>query len=152
EWLHQKDYMTSHGVGGGDENWPKIFLSLPVEHQPGTWFVYNTGASYVLSAIITKLTGESLLDYLRPRLFDPLGIENPVWEADPRGISLGGSGLHGTTEDIAKLGQMYLQKGIWNGKRILSSEWIAESTYPHSDNSNTQTNPDWTAGYGYQFW
>jgi CubicO group peptidase (beta-lactamase class C family) len=143
---------TSRPAGGEDDNWPRVFLSLPVEYQPGTWFVYNTAATYMLSAIITKLTGESLLDYLRTRLFDPLGIENPTWETDPRGVNLGGTGLHVKTEDIARFGQMYLQKGVWDGERILTEEWIAEATKATSDNSNTQTNPDWTAGYGYQFW
>ena len=75
----------------------------------------------MLSAIITKLTGEPLLDYLRPRLFDLLGIENPTWETDPRGVNIGGSGLHIKTEDIARFGQMYLQKGMWDGKRILTA-------------------------------
>jgi hypothetical protein len=125
---------------------------LPIEYKPGTWFVYNTAATYMLSAIITRLTGESLLDYLRPRLLDPLGIENPRWETDPRGINLGGTGLHIKTEEIARFGQMYLQKGIWQGKRIVPEEWIAEATKAISDNSNTQTNPDWMVGYGYQFW
>ena len=106
----------------------------------------------MLSAIITKLTGLSLLDYLRPRLFDPLGIENPVWGTDPRGINIGGSGLHIKTEDIARFGQLYLQQGMWQGQRLLSEAWIAEATQATSDNSNTQTNPDWTVGYGYQFW
>ena len=96
---------------GATDNWPRTFLSLPVENQPGTWFVYNTAATYMLSAIITKLTGESLLDYLRPRLFDPLGIEDATWETDPHGINLGGTGLHIKTEDIARFGQMYLQRG-----------------------------------------
>ena len=146
--------MTMHGQpnGGGDDNWPRVFLSLPVEHEPGTWFVYNTAATYMLSAIITKLTGESLLDYLRPRLFTPLGIENPNWDSDPRGINIGGSGLHITLENIAHFGQMYLQKGMWQGQRILSEAWVAEATQATSDNSNTQTNPDWVVGYGYQFW
>jgi CubicO group peptidase (beta-lactamase class C family) len=134
------------------DNWPRVFLSLPVEYQPGTWFVYNTAATYMLSAIITKVTGVPLLDYLRPRLFDPLGIENPTWETDPRGVNIGGTGLHIKTEDIARFGQMYLQKGIWAGERILSEAWVAEATSAHSDNSNTQSNPDWTVGYGYQFW
>ncbi len=138
--------------GGYDQNWPRAFLSLPVEYAPGTWFRYNTGATYMLSAIITKLTGQPLLDYLRPRLFDPLRIENPSWEIDPQGISLGGTGLHVRLEDIAHFGQMYLQQGMWNGQRILSEAWIAEATRAHSDNSNTQTNPDWIVGYGYQFW
>lgn len=134
------------------DTWPKRFLSLPVDYQPGTWFVYNTGATYKLSAIITKLTGESLVDYLRPRLFEPLGIEHPDWETDPDGITLGGTGLHLTTEDIARFGQLYLQQGMWQGKQIVPAAWIAEATRAHSDNSNTQTNPDWTVGYGYQFW
>ena len=148
---HKED-TTRHVFQSENDNWARVFLSLPVEYQPGTWFVYNTAATYMLSAIITKLTGESLLDYLRPRLFDPLGIENPAWETDPRGINIGGSGLHITTEDIACFGQMYLQKGMWQGQRIVQEQWIAEATKATSDNSNTQTNPDWTVGYGYQFW
>ncbi len=148
---HHED-TTGQVFRGGDDNWPHAFLSLPVEHQPGTWFVYNTAATYMLSAIITKLTGESLLDYLRPRLFDPLGIEDPTWETDPRGVNIGGSGLHIKTEDIARFGQMYLQKGTWQDARILPEAWVTEATSAHSDNSNTQTNPDWTVGYCYQFW
>src|SRR6202007_660934 len=79
---HKED-MTGHALRSENDNWPRAFLSLPVEYQPGTWFVYNTAATSMLSAIITKLTGEPLLDYLRPRLLDPLGIENPTWENDP---------------------------------------------------------------------
>jgi CubicO group peptidase (beta-lactamase class C family) len=135
-----------------DDNWPRSFLSLPVQYQPGTWFVYNTAATYMLSAIITRLTGQPLLEYLRPRLLDPLGIESATWETDPRGVNIGGSGLHIKTEEIARFGQMYLQKGTWDGQRIVTEQWIAEATSSHSDNSNTQTNPDWTVGYGYQFW
>jgi len=148
---HHED-TTGHVCRREIDNWPRAFLSLPVEHEPGTWFVYNTAATSMLSAIITKLTGETLLDYLRPRLFDPLGIANPRWETDPRGVSIGGSGLHLTTEDIARLGQLYLDRGMWQGQRIVPEAWIAEATSTHSDNSTTQTNPDWTVGYGYQFW
>jgi CubicO group peptidase (beta-lactamase class C family) len=148
---HHED-TTGRVFRGGGDNWPRTFLSLPVEHEPGTWFVYNTAATYMLSAIITKLTGEALVDYLRPRLFDPLGIADPAWEADPRGVSIGGSGLHLTTEDIARFGQLYLQEGRWDGRRVVPEAWVAEATRAHSDNRNTQTNPDWTVGYGYQFW
>ena len=137
---------------GEDDNWPRAFLSLPVEKEPGTWFLYNTAATYMLSAIITKLTSQTLLDYLTPRLFEPLGIENPAWDVDPQGINLGGTGLHITTEDIARFGQMYLQKGVWNGQRILPEAWIEEATQATSDNSNQPSNPDWIQGYGYQFW
>jgi CubicO group peptidase (beta-lactamase class C family) len=135
-----------------NDNWPRAFLSLPVEHEPGSWFVYNTAATYMLSAIITRLTGQPLLDYLRPRLFDPLGIENPTWDTDPKGISQGGTGLHATTEDIARFGQLYLRNGNWQGQQLVPAAWVAEATDVHSDNSNTQTNPDWIVGYGYQFW
>jgi CubicO group peptidase (beta-lactamase class C family) len=148
---HKED-TTRPVFRGEDDHWARVFLSLPVKYQPGTWFVYNTAATYMLSAIITQLTGEPLVDYLRPRLFDPLGIENPTWEADPRGVNIGGTGLHIKTEDIARFGQMYLQKGMWQGRRILTEKWIAEATRATSDNSNTQTNPDWKVGYGYQFW
>ncbi|MFN8484887.1 MAG: serine hydrolase [Anaerolineae bacterium] len=148
---HQED-TTERVFGGADKNWPRTFLSLPVEREPGTWFVYNTAATYMLSAIITRLTGMPLVDYLRPRLFEPLGIADPFWETDPRGVNIGGSGLHITTDGIARFGQMYLQKGVWHGQRILAEEWIAEATQATSDNSNTQTEPDWTVGYGYQFW
>ncbi len=148
---HKED-TSRHVLRGEGDNWARMFLSLPVEYQPGTWFVYNTAATYMLSAIITKLTNKSLLEYLRPRIFDPLGIENPFWETDPRGINVGGTGLHIKTEDIARFGQMYLQKGMWQGKQLVPEAWIAEATKVTSDNSNTQTNPDWSVGYGYQFW
>jgi len=148
---HHEDTLAAVWLGAEDD-WPRAFLALPVEHKPGSWFVYNTPATYMLSAIITQLTGESLIDYLRPRLFDPLGIEHPVWDADPHGRSLGGSGLHITTDEIARFGQMYLQQGVWNGQRILSEAWVDAASAAHSDNSNTQTNPDWIVGYGYQFW
>lgn len=96
---------------GGDENLVKRFLALPVAHKPGTFFVYNTPASYMLSAIVQKVTGQTVLDYLRPRLFDPLGIQEPAWEASKQGISMGGFGLSVRTEDIARFGQLYLQNG-----------------------------------------
>ena len=148
---HKED-TTLPVFRSGDDNLARVFLSLPIEYQPGTWFVYNTTATYMLSAIITQLTGETLLNYLRPRLLDPLGIVNPIWETDSRGINLGGTGLHIKTDEIARFGQIYLQNGVWQGKRIVPEEWIADATKAASDNSNTQTNPDWTVGYGYQFW
>lgn len=148
---HHED-TTSAVWRGDDDNWPRAFLAQPVDHEPGSWFVYNTAATYMLSAIITRLTGEPLIDYLRPRLFGPLGIENPVWDKDPQGRSLGGSGLHITTEDIARFGQMYLQEGMWEGRRIVPETWVREATSIHSDTGKTQSNSDWSVGYGYQFW
>ena len=102
-----------------DDSVVKVFLSRPVSHKPGTFFFYNTPASYMLSAIVQKVTGQPVVEYLRPRLFDPLGIENPTWDASKQGVSLGGFGLNVRTEDIARFGQLYLQKGMWQGKQLL---------------------------------
>jgi CubicO group peptidase (beta-lactamase class C family) len=133
------------------ENLVKRFLSLPVAHKPGSFFVYNTPATFMQSAIVQKLTGQTVLDYLRPRLFDPLGIENPRWETTAEGISMGGFGLNLRTEDIAKFGQLYLQKGRWNGKQLVPEAWIAEATARQMSNGSDPTS-DWDQGYGYQFW
>jgi len=132
------------------EKLTKLFLSLPVEHKPGTHFYYNTPATFMCSAIVQKVTGQTLLDYLKPRLFDPLGIENPTWESQ-QGITFGGSGLAIRTEDIAKFGQLYLQKGKWNGKQLVPAKWIEAATARQTSNGSNP-NSDWDQGYGYQFW
>jgi CubicO group peptidase (beta-lactamase class C family) len=129
----------------------KHFLALPVTHKPGTFFVYNTPATYMLSAIVQKVTGQTVLDYLRPRLFEPLGIENPTWDASKQGISLGGFGLSVRTEDIAKFGQLYLQKGQWRGKQLVPAAWVEDATSRHMSNGSSPSS-DWEQGYGYQFW
>ena len=120
-------------------------------HKPGTHFLYNTPATYMLSAIVQKVTGITVLDYLRPRLFEPLGIENPQWDTSPQGISLGGYGLSVRTEDIARFGQLYLQKGVWMGKRLVPSAWIDAATTRQTSSGSNPTS-DWEQGYGYQFW
>ncbi len=134
---------------GGD--WARAFLSVPVKHKPGSHFLYNTGATYMLSAIVQRLTGQTLVAYLTPRLFAPLGIVGATWETCPKGVNTGGFGLNVRTEDIARFGQMYLQKGLWCGERLLPEAWVDEATRMHSDNSS-QPSPDWQQGYGYQFW
>jgi CubicO group peptidase (beta-lactamase class C family) len=151
---HDKD-STPALRESGDSNWVKSFLAQPVIHEPGTFFVYNSGATYMLSAIIQKITGQSVLEYLTPKLFKPLGIEGADWEVDPNGINTGGWGLRVRTEDIAKFGQLYLQKGMWNGKRILSEAWVQEATTSHIQSkggSGKKEDNDWQQGYGYQFW
>jgi CubicO group peptidase (beta-lactamase class C family) len=140
------------------ENWVKEFLTAPIEHAPGSRFVYNSAATYTLSAIVQHLTGQKVIDYLTPRLFKPLGIENVTWETCPRGINTGGWGLSIHTEDIAKMGQLLLQKGLWEGQQIIPAKWVEEATTfkiqqpdpakptrPHEEN-------DWLQGYCYQFW
>jgi CubicO group peptidase (beta-lactamase class C family) len=140
--------MTDYAGG----NWIKGFLAQPVGHAPGAPFVYNSGATYMLSAIVQKVTGQRLVDYLKPRLFDPLGITGATWEMSPQGIDVGGWGLNIKTEDIARFGQLYLQQGVWQGKQIVPREWVAAATAAQVDNSGRGENPDWEQGYGYQFW
>jgi CubicO group peptidase (beta-lactamase class C family) len=129
----------------------RAFLALPVSHKPGTLFVYNTPASYMLSAIVQQVTGTTLLDYLRPRLLEPLGIENARWDATPRGVSLGGFGMSVRTEDIARFGQLYLQRGRWNGRQLLPEAWVDAATSRQVSNGS-HPDSDWDQGYGFQFW
>jgi CubicO group peptidase (beta-lactamase class C family) len=132
-------------------DWVSKFLGSEIKYMPGTHFMYNTPATYMLSAIIQKVANEKLVDYLYPRLFEPLGIDKPEWEEDPLGINVGGWGLHLKTEDIAKFGQLYLNNGNWNGNQILSEEWISSATSKQVSNGSNPNN-DWTQGYGFQFW
>jgi CubicO group peptidase (beta-lactamase class C family) len=132
-------------------NWAKYFLEEEIDFKPGTHFTYNSAATYILAVILQKVTGESLVDYLNPRLFQPLGIEKPEWDMGPDGVMTGGWGLHVRTEDIAKLGQLYLQKGMWNGDRLLSENWVEMATSKQSSNGSNPDS-DWDQGYGFQFW
>lgn len=134
-----------------DEPWTRTFLAAPVPHLPGTHFLYNTSATYMLSAIVQKATGETVLDYLRPRLFEPLGIDRPVWGTSPQGVTLGGYGLRVRTEDIARFGQLYLQKGQWNGRELVPASWAEAATALQTSNGSNPDS-DWNQGYGYQFW
>jgi CubicO group peptidase (beta-lactamase class C family) len=129
----------------------KSFLAQPVPHLPGTHFKYNTPATFMQSAIVQKVTGQTVLDYLRPRLFEPLGIGQPMWETNFQGISLGGYGLRVRTEDIAKFGQLYLQRGSWNGRQLLPTQWVALATSKQTSNGS-DPGSDWNQGYGFQFW
>jgi CubicO group peptidase (beta-lactamase class C family) len=156
-----RDLLT---MTGGHDTEPKAvggapsvrqFLAHPVPHKPGTHFQYNTMGSYTLSAIVTKVTGQTALEFLKPRLFEPLGIENPEWGSSPEGNSLGGYGLKLCTEDIAKFGQLYLQKGKWNGKQLIPEKWIELATskqVPNDQESHSKIGIDWVQGYGFQFW
>src|SRR5262245_47222151 len=135
-----------------DGNWIKAFLNVPVVHPPGTYFLYNTGATYILSAIVEKTTGMKLIDYLQPRLFDPLGIQNATWQESPQGIAAGGYGLSIKTEDLARFGQLYLQKGRWKDRQILPEAWVEAATAARVVGSDSAGQSDWMQGYGYQFW
>jgi CubicO group peptidase (beta-lactamase class C family) len=147
---HSEDTVGLTADDGTD--WATAILAAEVAEVPGSRFVYNTGATFLLSAIITRLTGQRLLDYLAPRLFEPLGIAAPTWEQSPSGIDTGGWGLAITTEDMAKFGQLLLQRGQWEGAQLIPAEWVDVATTGHIDSTSPGSTPDWTQGYGYQFW
>ncbi|GAB2449429.1 CubicO group peptidase (beta-lactamase class C family) [Conyzicola lurida] len=155
---HLLTMTTGHAVdtiGRVDEsqhNWSRALLALPVELAPGSTFVYNTGATYLISAILQRLTGQRVLDYLTPRLFEPLGIADAAWEQCPRGIDVGGWGLSVTTEDIARFGQTYLRGGEWQGTQVVPAHWVAEATARQVPNATPDAPADNDQGYGYQFW
>ena len=137
--------FNESGIVSGND-WLGSFLNASVNGKPGTEFQYNSLNAYVLSAIVTKRTGETLTEYLTPRLFGPLGITKYYWETCPKGITKGGWGLFLCAEDMAKLGQLYLQRGKWNGQQLVSEYWIEISTARHLKTQND------TYGYGYQLW
>ena len=149
----------------GADNWVKAFLAHPVTKTPGTWYCYNSMGTYMLSAIAQKVSGEKVLDFLDTRLFQPLHIEKPQWEESPQGINAGGWGLYLKTEDMAKFGQLFLQKGKWNGEQLISENWVAEASKYQVPSVPSGTRPDNAAergltpenstfmlGYGYQMW
>lgn len=147
------------------QSWVKAFLAWPVEHKPGEYYLYNSYGTFMLSAIVQKITGEKLMDYLTPRLFEPLHIKDATWDENPDGINFGGWGLTIKTEDMAKLGQLFLNEGKWNGKQLVSAEWLKEMSSFQVESSPsgtpyemreayglTKDNNDWVQGYGYQMW
>ncbi len=140
-----------------DTEWARGILAQPIDHAPGTHFVYNSGATYLLSAIVQRVTGQRLLDYLTPRVLDPLGITGATWDTCPRGIDVGGWGLSITTADIAAFGLLMLQEGRWGDAQLVPAEWVRAATSAQVDNRELaeplkwQTD-DWMQGYGYQFW
>ena len=149
-----------------EKDWVKEFLAFPVTRKPGEVYCYNSLGTYMLSAIVQKVTGEKVVDYLTPRLFEPLGITGVTWDESPDGINTGGWGLYLKTEDLAKMGQLLLQKGRWGREQLVSEEWVEEASSRqthcinagmNSDrleqmNEEALNNSDWTQGYGYQMW
>lgn len=134
-----------------EEDWVRLFMEVPRVFAPGSHFLYNSGASFVLSALVAARTGHQLLDYLAPRLFEPLGMAPPYWEATERGINLGATGLLLRTEELACFGQLCLQRGRWRDRQLVPSQWVDEATGPRIP-TGTEPEDDWAQGYGYQFW
>lgn len=139
------------------DDWVKAFLNFDFDQEPGHVFLYNSGATYMLSAILQKVSGQNVLDFLQKRLFDPLSIEKADWERDPHGRCTGGWGLRLHTEDLAKFGQLMLQRGRWGKHQLLTEDWVREATSAQilslggSPDRPDKLN-DWKQGYGYQFW
>jgi len=159
------DVEPSFRNGNAGDDWISAFLAHPVEHEPGTFYLYNSLGTYMLSAIVQQVTGEKIVDYLTPRLFEPLHIDKPNWEESPQGINTGGWGLYLKTEDLAKMGQLLLQKGEWNGRQLIPADWVAEMSKKQVESINpgtrleeaeakgmTKETSDWMQGYGYQMW
>lgn len=148
------------------ESWIYSLLSSYIDGEPGKKFCYISSSTYILSAVIWKLTGQTVFDYLKPRLFEPMGFsENIWWETSPEGLNTGFNGFNATAEDITKLALLYLNRGCWEGKRLLSEEWVREASslqIKNEDNDRNQKlgyrqgfgafSEDWKSGYGYLFW
>ena len=152
---HLLTMTTGHEAGIHAElfemdDWERAALALPVAHEPGTRFMYTSAATYLLSAILRRLTGQGLLAYLGPRLLEPLGIEGARCDVSPSGVENGGFGMSVTTEDLACLGLLYLGGGRWGGRDILPPGWAGEATSRWT--ASRLGDVDWAQGYGYQFW
>lgn len=157
EIRHALNMATGHTVdtipamrAAQNVSWAKTFLARPVEKEPGTHFLYNSGATYICSAIVSKVTGQPINEYLSSRLYKPLGITQADWEKSPEGYNFGGYGLRVSTDDIARFGQLYLQKGNWEGKSLIPASYVEEATTSHI--ASNPGDGDWSQGYGYQFW
>jgi hypothetical protein len=142
-----------------DPEWLHAFFAMPPERAPGTAFVYNNMATYALARIVHRATGQRLIDYLGPRLFEPLGITERLWMTDADGHDWGFSGLHLRTESLAVCGQLWLQRGRWQGRQLVPAAWLQTATSAllrndalYRGDPTSRPEPDWAAGYGYQFW
>jgi len=137
-----------------DVDWIKYMFSLDVPNPPGTNWEYGNFGSYICSVIIQDRTGQTLRDYLKPRLFHPLKINNPQWFQSPAGYSIGCGGLHLTAEELSRVAQVLVDEGKWEGKQLVSAEWVREATANHVSNltETSKRDPDRSAGYGYMFW
>lgn len=133
-----------------EKDWVKYVLRAPVVHEPGTVFQYNNAGPYLLGILIQRRSKMSLVDYLMPRLFEPLGIPRPVDEKDPLGNTFGAGGLQLNVTELAKLGLLYLQKGAWQGRQLIPAAWVEEASRPFivSDQGDSEIGTD----YDYLFW
>jgi CubicO group peptidase (beta-lactamase class C family) len=150
-WGSVMEQSTLPSAVGAD--WVRLALAIAPDHEPGTTFTYNQVATYLLSAAVTQLTGQRVAEFLRPRLFEPLGIDDVWWHTDPWGRDLGFSGAHLRSDDLLSFTQFCLDRGRWRGRSLLDEAWFDEATRPFGPpNRDPDANPDWSCGYGYSFW
>ena len=165
----------TYAVRSGEGDWVKAFLEWPIQYEPGTCYCYNSLGTYVLSAAVQKVTGQKVVDYLEPRLWQPLGIQKPYWQESPAGINTGGWGLFLRTEDLARMGLCLLNGGRFRGKQVIPADWVREMSSAQVPSvsagvnermvAEIRTDPahpfyeyfdpeksDWQQGYGYQMW
>jgi len=149
---HRDDTLEpARRLGAGDL--VRGFLRIPPEEPVGSRHAYNNPTTMALATLVEEHTGQPLLEYLRPRLLDALGVGPARWDTDEHGVALGFTGLHLQTEAVASFGQLLLQDGVRNGRRVLPDGWVALATRSHVDNDNDAERPvDWRQGYGYQYW
>ena len=165
QWLQQVTLHHLMCMGSGldpasdafdsdEQDWVKDVLACGCDAEPGTRFHYNSHGTYLISPMVQRVTGMNIRDYLKPRLFETLGIPKPEWDVCPQGICVGGWGMHLSTDSIARFGQCLLQKGMWQGKQVLPLDWLEKATITQIENGNREPKPsaEWAQGYGYQFW
>lgn len=141
-------------LGIGDPDWIKSFLHHPFVFEPGTKFMYNTAGTNLLAAILKRKSGQHVTEFLKPRLFEPLGMTDIFCQPLPDGTQMGGAGMYLTTEDMARFVQFVANEGMWEGKQLLNKEWFAMATSKQIENKGVGWggDPDWQQGYGFQFW
>jgi CubicO group peptidase (beta-lactamase class C family) len=151
--LAWKEWGAAYEPGTGNDlvtmiqtapDWTQYVLDRPMDQDPGTTFLYNSGASYLLSSIVSRLAGRPASDLAAERLFTPLGIDLFDWPAGPEGVTTGWGNLRLRPQDLAKLGLLYLQRGEWDGQQLLPAQWVEAST--------TDQVADPAYEYGYQWW
>ena len=134
----------------GVDDWVRYSLSRPFVQEPGTQFRYTNVGPYLAGILLQRRAGCNLVDYLMPRLFQPVGIQRPTWEVDPQGFTFGAGGLFLATSEILRFGQLYLQEGCWNGKQLVPREWVREASKLQVQTGSGDGLNGF--GYGYLFW
>ena len=155
--LRVRDLLTMNAgkkddLPGDSGNWVREFLASEFVRQPGQRFRYDSDATYMLAAIVEKRSGERMMDYLKRKMFDRIGITKAWSTCSPQGIPCGGWGMNMTTREIARFGQLYLNRGKWEGEQVLSPFWVDLATARHTATGRPASTPDWAVGYGFQFW